>query len=192
MELLKISKENTQFNIFLEKANEAYSARSDEKVPFSPISAEDITAEEQIFILIDGGEVVSGCCLYPMSEKAVRLQHVWTDVCKPRKGYAGFMVNEVTKIAKEQGYLQIKLGVMSAYKPAYNLYKNRGWKGYAIVANQPKTCYTVSMVKYLGEKGKTAFGIKRAWKFFLSKIKFFLLFKKDSTPKCLYRVIYKK
>ena len=81
---------------------------------------------------------------------------------------------------------------MSAYKPAYNLYKKKGYKGYALVANKPNTCYTISMVKYLGKKGKIIFEVNRIKNLFLSKIKFFLLFKKDSTPKWLYSIIYKK
>ena len=192
MQLLKISKNDAQFHVFLEKANEAYQARSNEQIPFTAITFDDIGENEQIYIVEDEGEIVSGCCIYKMQEKVARLQHVWSDVRKPRRGYASFLVDEVEKAVKAQGYQQLKLGVMSAYPPAYNLYKRKGWKGYAVVANEPKTCYTVSMVKYLDEKGKTSFAIQRAWKFFLSKIKFFLFFKKDSTPKWLYRVIYKK
>ena len=178
MKIISIEKNDEKFNIFLQKANEAYLERKSEKVPFSPISADDITDQEKIFLVIDNEEIVSGCCVYPLAEKVVRLQHVWTDVHKPRRGYASFLLDEVEEIVKRQGNLEFKLGIMSSYKPAYSLYIKKGWKGYAIVANQPGTCYTVSMVKYLGEKGKKTFELKRMLKFFLSKIKegFYTLF----------------
>ena len=192
MEIQKIDKKNIALQIFLEKANEAYKARSSESIPFSPLTMDEIKDNEQIFIVIDGEEIVAGCCLSPMQPLVVKLQHVWTDVAKARKGYASFLVNEVEKIAKAQGNQQLKLGVMATYKPAYNLYKKKGWKPYALVANTPPASYTISMVKYLVEKGKTCFELKRKVRFFFVKIRFFLLFKKDSTPKWLYRVIYKK
>lgn len=191
MKVLAIQKYDKAMETFLQKANEAYQSRSNEKVPFMPIALSDITDEEQIFVLIDGAEMVSGCCIYRMAEGIARLQHVWTDTQKPRRGYASCLINEVEKIVKGQGNIQLKLGVVSAYLPAYKLYKKKGWKGYALVANQPKTCYTISMVKYLGDEGKFKFECKRCLQYLISKIKFFMLFKKDSSPKWLYRVLYK-
>ena len=192
MELVEIKKEDSNFDLFLKKANEAYLARSNEKIPVVPILAKDIMDNEQIFVVMEEGEIVSGCCLYSRTEKIVRLQHVWTDVKKPRRGYASFLVDQIESVVKSQGNLELRLGVMSAYKPAYLLYKKKGYKEYAILANKPKTCYTISMVKYLGNKGRVLFRVKRTWKFFYSKIKFFLLFKKDSSPKWLYHILYKK
>ena len=192
MQLLTLQKSDLQLNTFLEKANEAYKARSNESVPFTPITAQDIKNNEQIFVVMDGEEMVSGCCIDPFQKNAVRLQHVWSDVNKTRKGYASFLVDEVEKCVKQQGWQQLKLGVMSAYMPAYKLYKKKGWKAYAVVANEPKTYYTISMVKYLAEKGKIRFEIKRSFGYLFSKIKFFLLFKTDSTPTWLYKLIYKK
>ena len=192
MQFDKISKNDLQFNTFLKKANEAYFARSNESIPYTPILAEQISEDEQIYVLIDNGEMVSGCCIYDMAKDVARLQHVWSDVNKPRRGYAAFLIDLVEQKVKEQGYSELKLGVMSAYLPAYNLYKKKGWKGYALVANEPKTCYTISMVKYLKEKGRGSFERRRALKFFLSRIKFFLFFKTDSTPKWLYKVFFSK
>ena len=192
MEVLAIKKQDKEMTTFLQKANMAYQARCNERIPFTPLALEDIKDNEQIFIVIDDGEMVAGCCIYRMAEGVVRLQHVWTDVSKSRCGYASYLIDCVEKILKEQGYLQLKLGVVRAYLPAYNLYKKKGWKGYALVANQPKTCYTISMVKYLGKKGRFQFECRRRFQYVVSSVKFFLLFKKDSTPKKLYNLIYKK
>lgn len=191
MEVLRIQKCDEIMDTFLQKANAAYQVRSNEKLPFAPITLSDIKDDEQIFLLMDGNEAVSGCCIYRLKEKVVRLQHVWTDTQKTRQGYASYLIREVEKIVKEQGELQLKLGVVSAYLPAYRLYRAMGWKRYAILANQPKTCYTISMVKYLGDKGRFRFECRRCFQYLLSKIKFFMLFKKDSTPKWLYRTLYK-
>ena len=192
MEIISITKNDTRFNVFLQKANEAYLARSSEAIPFKPLSLEDIKGNEQIFIVIDAGEIVAGCSIAPMQSSVVRLQHVWTDIAKTRKGYASFLVDEVEKVVREQGNLQLKLGVIANYKPAYDLYKKKGWKPYALVANQPKIFCTICMVKYLGNVGKFKFDCKRRLKYLVSKIKFFMLFKKDSTPTLLYNLIYKK
>lgn len=192
MQFDKISKNDLQFNTFLKKANEAYLARSNERIAYTPILAEQISEDEQIYVLIDNGEMVSGCCIYDMAKDVARLQHVWSDINKSRRGYASFLIDSVEEKVKEQGYTQLKLGVLSAYRPAYNLYKKKGWKAYALVANEPKTCYTISMVKYLAAKGKGQFERKRVLRFFFSKIKFFLFFKKDSTPKWLYKVFFSK
>ena len=54
MEIQKINKKDSSFQIFLEKANEAYLARSSETIPFSPLTNDNIKDEEQIFIIIDG------------------------------------------------------------------------------------------------------------------------------------------
>ena len=101
------------------------------------------------------------------------------------------MIDSVEKIVRGQDYQQLKLGVLSAYMPAYNLYKKKGWKRYALYANQPKTSYTIAMVKYLRDKGKVLFTIKRFFGYLCSRIKFFLLFKRDSTPKLLYKILFK-
>ena len=192
MEIKTINKNDSIIQAFIEKANVAYLARSSSYIPFEPLSIEDIRDNEQIFIVIDEEEMVAGCCLIPIRPLEIKLQHVWTDVKKARKGYASFLVNEVEKVAKEQGNQQLKLGVMAAYKPACKLYRKKGWKPYALVANTPPASYTISMVKYLYEKGKLRFEIKRCIRFFFNRIKFFILFRRDSTPKWLYRVVYKK
>ena len=180
-------------DVFVEKNNQAYKERSNGIIEYKPLPVNEVKQENvRVFCILDAGEMVSGCCIYRMAEGVARLQHVWTDVSKSRCGYASYLIDCVEKILKEQGYLQLKLGVVSAYLPAYNLYKKKGWKPYALVANQPKTCYIISMVKYLGEKGRFQFECRRRFQYVVSSVKFFLLFKKDSSPKWLYRVIYKK
>ena len=93
--------------------------------------------------------------------------------------------------AKKLGdYLELKLGVCFMYKPAVNLYKRKGFKIYAYRTHTPYTYCHYGMVKRL-KNGGIFFELKRMVCRLFQKIKHFLLFKKDGTPKLLYKIFSK-
>lgn len=73
------------------------------------------------------------------------------------KGIAGKLMVEIIELAKQLGYEQIELGVVSNNISAYNLYKSFGFKEQGLKENALKYsdgtyANEIMMIKYLRDK----------------------------------------
>ena len=170
--------------------NEAFFARATDKMPVSKLGLDDLKNNQEIYALFDNHEMVAGLA-FLFENDGIYIKHVWCDVCKQGRGYASYLLDEIIRIAKERQYSELKLGVCSMYKPAVNLYRKKGFRIYAYKTHTPYTYCHYNMVLWLKKKGKLRFELKRRVKRAISKIKHFILFKKDGTPKLAYRLLTK-
>lgn len=188
-EVVALSVSDQRIGEFIVKMNQAFFARATEKMPVSEIKVQDLEKNQELFALAVDGKLVSGLA-FSFEEDGVYIKHVWCDVNEQGKGYASFLMDEIIKIARERDYLELKLGVCFMYKPAVNLYKRKGFKIYAYRTHTPYTYCHYGMVKRL-KNGGIFFELKRMVCRLFQKIKHFLLFKKDGTPKLLYKIFSK-
>ena len=139
-------------------------------------------------------DIVQGavCCTYTNENgnKICGISHVCVSPEQQRKGIARRLLNYVEEQAIKSNCQMLRLNVGSIWEPAVNLYTSLGFKKYGLVAHLPETYYLIRMVKTLVPYHVPEW--KRKAIFFYSKIKFAVLFHKDSTPNTLHRIIYKK
>ncbi len=192
MELIQIEIKSSLMQAFIENKNKAYQVRSSSIIKFIPSSLEDFNPDkDRVFGVVEDGQMVAGASCYYYDNKKVKIKNVWSDPLKRRKGYAAFLMGEIEKILIKENVICWTLTVVGAYKPAINLYKKLGFKPYRICAREPKTCCMISMIKYLPKKRNFLRHSFRRLCLIVSKIKYWLLFKKDCTPKLLYKILYK-
>lgn len=178
---------------FLNGVNAAFKDRSGDFIPYEPLEKEKITQDNiENFCLIDeSNKMIGGLSLKTANEKGKTglISHVWVHPDEQHRGIGKKLLENTEKYCVDNGYASMTLGVSNIYKPAYNLYKNYGFKKYKIYANVPNTYYFVGMIKYLEAKENS---FARSINYIISKIKFSLLFKKDSTPNLLHKIIFRK
>ena len=187
-----VSKKDKEFKIFIEKLNIAYKEREKYGINFIPLCEDDAQGAELIFAMYDGGEIVAGACVNKNVEGQVRLSHVWSDVTKKRKGHAYTLLSKILDKLKTDGEEFIYLLVIGTYSPALNLYKKLGFKKISYFANEIGQPYGIKMVKKLSGKFNIAFNLRCVFKKIFEKIKFSLLFTKNSRPKLLGKFLYEK
>lgn len=184
---------NSELNItrFLEGANAAFKNRSNEKILFEELTRQNFGGLILCALFDAGDEMVAGLTVASNKKNNVNyahISHVWVHPSKQRMGYGKVLLEYVDEYCLKNDYEFITLGVANIYSPAVRLYQNSGFKAYGVYANVPHTYYFISMRKYLvGQEDD----IKRLLDYLISKIKFTILFRKDSTPKLLHRIIFK-
>lgn len=139
-------------------------------------------------------DIVKGaiCCTYT-NEKNVKIcgiSHVCVDPREQRKGIARRLLEYAEKQAVEHKCQILRLNVGSIWKPALSLYLSFGFKKYEIIAHIPGTYYLFRLIKPLAPYAIPEW--KRRIAFCFSKFKFAVLFRKDSKPRALHKIIYKK
>lgn len=115
------------------------------------------------------------------------ISHVWVNPNEQNKGIGKKLLLNTEKYCIEKGYKYMSLGVSNIYKPAVIIYKKFGFKKCGVYANVPNTCYFFEMRKVINGKDNN---FERVLNYYISKIKFFILFKKDSTPKILHKILF--
>lgn len=185
-------KNDSEINKFLDGLNAAFKDRSNGKLLYEKVLKEDLSDDSIYFGLYNKDDVmVAGFSLSNeiyKGKKCVHLSKVWTHPSQQGKGYAKELMNNLEKYCIENNYASVSLGVSNIYVPAISLYQKSGFKKYGVYANVPNTYYFISMRKAICYKESE---ISRIVGYIISKIKFFLLFKKDSTPKLLHRIIFR-
>lgn len=187
-----IIKDDIEESVFLEGVNAAFKARSAKNIPYDVVTKEKKQDNSKLFGLYnDDNIMVAGFKLsneIKNGENGVHLSQVWTHPNHQGNGYAKLLMKELDEYCKKNNFAFVSLGVSNIYTPAVSLYKNAGFKIYGVYANVPNTYYFLSMKKNIFSNHNE---LKRIIGYVISKLKFFVLFKKDSSPKLLHRIIYK-
>lgn len=183
---------------FVSGVNIAFSQRKDirnQLMSFRDITEEEIKNEieegSQVYVCEKDELIVGGlCCKYDIENKAelCKIYHVWIHPHFQGRGIAQKLLSEIEKVAKSKNCVLMRLNVANTYKPALKLYEKMGYVPLKIYANEPGTYYFIRMVKKIGTY--KYFSVKRYQILLSSMVKFVLLYKKDSSPTVLNRLIY--
>ena len=122
--------------------------------------------------------------------KIAKVGHVWTMTSCQKQGVGSFLMKEIENTALKDGRELLQLNVANIYLPAVHLYRKRGFKNLMIYANVPKTYYFIRMIKPIGDY-KFAEN-RRVYKLIKSTVIFKILYKKDSSPTILNKMLYSR
>lgn len=169
----KIEKINL-VELFLEGLNNAFSNRSNEKIPYFEMSINKLLLPNiDLFVIEIDNEIVGGGALEKHDKYAV-ICHVWTSPLHQNKGIGSFLMDNLEQEAINYNMDYILLNVASVYKPALRLYNSKGYKKYSKYAYVPNSHYAIEMIKILNESSIKMIRMH----YVISCLKFFLLFKK--------------
>lgn len=107
-----------------------------------------------------------------------------------KQGVGSLLMRSIEDIALKNDRELLQLNVANIYHPAVYLYKKSGFKNFMIYANIPQTYYFVRMIKAIGEYKFPE--SKRLYELTKSIIKFKILYKKDSSPTIVNKLIYRQ
>lgn len=179
--------------------NAAYRLRSEQssKIPYEAISAESLQYEllcddcfslvayDQAFLF--GGIFISFKTIDGI--KTAIISHLFSHPSHQRKGIAKQLLLKAEVIASDAGCRIMCLNVGHIIQPAVSLYHNLGYKPLRIYACEPNTFHFIRMIKSLPpfhfSEGKRKICL------LVSKLKFYLLFRSDSTPRIYQKAILK-
>lgn len=193
-----------QFNIeqaseFASAMNHAFRLRSekDSHIPFDTISPntlqEELLLENRCALVIyDHYALVGGMFLSCDTEggiKTAKIYHLFTHPSFQGKGIAKQLMLQAEKYAIESGCSLMRLNVGHIVQPAISLYNNFGYKPISIYACEPGTFHFISMIKSLPPYRFPE--SKRRFTLFRSKLKFYFLFRSDSTPRFYQKKLFK-
>ncbi len=191
MELIEIQKGDELFGFFINKRNEAFLERKSEKIRFVELTKEKIGEKERIYLLFDEKKYVAGVSVLPLKNSA-KIKNLWVDIDNRGKGYGSVLMDMICKEYQNLGFSILKLNVVSEYAPAINLYIKKGFTKSRVFPIVPKAYHMITMQKYLKNKGVAAFKFKTRCKYLGSKFRYWLMFKKDGSPKLLRKIIFGK
>lgn len=196
MHLKKIV-ENEELNLWISELNKSFKNRSSTNIPYKEVKSKDIVIDNNNMILgiyndankLLGGVSISYCMEYN-NVKTAEVGHVWTMTSYQKQGIGSFLMKEVEDIALQNGSELLQLNVANIYLPAVHLYKKSGFKNLMIYANVPQTYYFIRMIKAIGNY-KFPEG-KRIYELIRSIIIFKALYKRDSSPTFVNKMLYTK
>lgn len=191
MELKEIQKDDQLLSLFINKRNESFLERKSEKIRFVELTKEEIDKNEKIYLLYDADKYVAGVSVLVFKSSA-KIKNLWVDINSREKGYGATLIDIISKQYQNLGFSILKLNVVSEYAPAINLYKKTGFIKRKVFPIAPKLYYMITMCKYLKNKGKFCFNLKTRCKYIGSKVKYWLMFKKDGSPKLFRRIFFRK
>ncbi len=190
-------KEKRELDIWLKEMNLSFKARSTERIPYEEVISEYFRSNDNQSVwgvYSDEDELLGGMCLlYDVEYKNIKLakiSRVWVSVRCQHAGIGTFLMEEAEKIAIGDGREMLQLNVANIYVPAVSLYNKTGFRKYKIYANAPNTYYFIRMIKPIGDFKFSE--IKRIGALIKSNIIFKILFKKDSSPSIMNRLIYER
>lgn len=180
---------------WLEGLNQAFKNRSSEKIPYKEVTIDEIVINGNNIVLgayNESNKLVGGLCIYYSIEyndvKTATTTHQWTMSSCKRQGVGSFLLKEAANIAIQDGRDLIQGNVASAYLPTVNMVKKNGYKAIMIYANIPKTYYFIRMIKPIGNYRFSE--RKRLFELIKSTVIFKILYKKDSSPTIINRMVY--
>lgn len=179
--------------------NEAFKGRRSDRIPYEQITSDNLTLDIMksensgcgAFAMVDRGDILGGLCckyLYENGTKTAKIFHLGVCPKNQGNGIARALIEYLENRAREDEVKYVQLDVANIAFPAKHLYESMGYKPYKIYANVPGTYYFIRYIKQL--LPYCGFELKRKRSLFVSKIKFFILFREDSTPNWLHRMIY--
>lgn len=194
---LKKIVENEELNLWISELNKSFKNRSSTNIPYKEVKSKDIVIDNNNMILgiyndankLLGGASLSYCMEYN-NVKTAKVGHVWTMTSYQKQGIGSFLMKEVEDIALQNGSELLQLNVANIYLPAVHLYKKSGFKNLMIYANVPQTYYFIRMIKAIGNY-KFPEG-KRIYELIRSIIIFKALYKRDSSPTFVHKMLYIK
>lgn len=184
-------KNNESLELFIRKMNQSFKERSTEKIPYQPILKSDIKDGIILGAYASPEELIGGLCIefIPYFDlKGARIYHVWTDVNYRKKEIATMLMEKAEQICNLSECEIMVLNVANIYNPAVRLYKKVGFKEYRIIANLPKTFYLIQMIKQI--KGEKISKKKQRVEWIISKVKFRILYKTDSSPTFIHKIYF--
>lgn len=192
---LKKIVENEEVNLWISELNKSFKNRSSANIPYKEVKSKDIVIDNNNVILgiyndankLLGGASLSYCMEYN-NVKTAKVGHVWTMTSYQKQGIGSFLMKAVEDIALQNGSELLQLNVANIYLPAVHLYKKSGFKNLMIYANVPQTYYFVRMIKAIGNY-KFPEG-KRIYELIKSMIIFKVLYKRDSSPTFVNKMLY--
>ena len=194
---LKKIVENEEVNLWISELNKSFKNRSSANIPYKEVKSKDIVIDNNNIILgiyndankLLGGASLSYCMEYN-NVKTAKVGHVWTMTSYQKQGIGSFLMKEIEDIALQNGSELLQLNVANIYLPAVHLYKKSGFKNLMIYANVPQTYYFIRMIKAIGNY-KFPEG-KRIYELIRSIIIFKALYKRDSSPTFVHKMLYIK
>ena len=170
-------------------------SRDNDRVPYREKSAADVFADADAhhLVYIIDGSVVGGLSYKVHFEAApvfARISDVYVLPEHRGRGIASGLVKEAERRAAKDGAQTVSLDVGNIISPARALYKSMGYVPLSVYANEAHTYYFIRYVKAL-----PPYKIPRAARIhslISSWLRFILLFRRDSTPRLLHRLIYGK
>lgn len=192
---LKKIVENEELNLWISELNKSFKNRSSANIPYKEVKSKDIVIDNNNMILgiyndankLLGGASLSYCMEYN-NVKTAKVGHVWTMTSYQKQGIGSFLMKKVEDIALQNGSELLQLNVANIYLPAVHLYKKSGFKNLMIYANVPQTYYFVRMIKAIGNY-KFPEGM-RIFELIKSMIIFKVLYKRDSSPTFVNKMLY--
>lgn len=192
---LKKIVENEEVNLWISELNKSFKNRSSANIPYKEVKSKDIVIDNNNVILgiyndankLLGGASLSYCMEYN-NVKTAKVGHVWTMTSYQKQGIGSFLMKAVEDIALQNGSELLQLNVANIYLPAVHLYKKSGFKNLMIYANVPQTYYFVRMIKAIGNY-KFPEGM-RIFELIKSMIIFKVLYKRDSSPTFVNKMLY--
>lgn len=192
---LKKIVENEELNLWISELNKSFKNRSSANIPYKEIKSKDIVIDNNNTILgiyndankLLGGASLSYCMEYN-NVKTAKVEHVWTMTSYQKQGIGSFLMKKVEDIALQNGSELLQLNVANIYLPAVYLYKKSGFRNLMIYANVPQTYYFIRMIKAIGNY-KFPEG-KRIYELIRSTIIFKALYKRDSSPTFVHKMLY--
>lgn len=166
-----------------------------DRVPYREKSAADIFADADAhhLVYIIDGSVVGGLSYkvhFEASPVSARISDVYVLPEHRGKGIAASLMKEAERRAAKDGARTVSLDVGNIITPARALYKSMGYVPLSVYANEAHTYYFMRYIKALPPHKipRTA----RICSLISSWLRFILLFRRDSTPRPLHRLIYGK
>lgn len=184
-----------ELKLWVTELNYSFKRRSSERILYKEVAKEDIIINSNNIILgvyddVDrllGGGHISYCIEYN-DVKTAKIGYVWTMTSHQGQGVGNFLMKEIEDIALKNERELLQLNVANIYLPAVYLYRKRGFKNLMIYANVPQTYYFIRMIKAIGKYKFPE--SKRLYELIKSIIKFKILYKKDSSPTIVNKMIY--
>ena len=196
MYLKKIS-ENKEVKLWISELNKSFKNRSSANIPYKEVKSEDIIIDSNNILLgvynnddkLLGGAYILYCMEYN-NVKTAKVGHVWTMTSYQKQGVGSFLMKEIEDIALQNDRDLLQLNVANIYLPAVHLYKKSGFKNLMIYANVPQTYYFIRMIKAIGRYKFPE--SKRLYELIKSIIIFKVLYKRDSSPTFVNKIIYSR
>lgn len=185
-----------EISLWIAEHNQAFKNRRSTNIPYKEVKRENLIIDSNNSILgvynndqLLGGAYISYCIGYG-NVKNVKVGHVWIEPRYQKRGVGSFLIEEIENIALQDGRELLQLNVANIYLPAVHLYRKNGFKDLIIYANIPRTYYFIRMIK---EVGTYKFSErKRLYMLIKSAIIFKILYKRDSSPTMINKMIYGK
>lgn len=183
---------------YLVGLNKAFRERSGFLLPYREERRDEFVSlfhsDEDFILAMHGpGGMEGGClCLRRRvdGQDCLRIARLWVAAGARRRGIATSLLQEAENMGRTRGIRLLHLSVVANYAPAVRCYVRFGFRRRAVYACSPGTFYSLDLIKEVGgDRGGHPLSLLY-WRYLVSRLKFACLFRKDSTPRWLHRLLY--